>query len=157
MNFILIFLVLTLIFQISGNLLAKLVFFRDSKVYRILTYISVLIVSMLIVVVVVDYFKIKQVTGVLAGCLSYWFYFGTRIKNDIPKRENIYKLKRVLGVILMIVGGITLLFFIMALLNYNTPLVYLFVHFYIGISQLIFGYALKKKYPFILSMQKEKV
>lgn len=149
MNFILTVLGITLIFEIAGNLFASLNAFKKRKNFRTFIYIAILILVVISTVIITDYFKLNQVTGVLAGCLSFWFYFGTRVKNDIPKLESTYKIKKVLGIVLMVVGSITLIFLVMDIINYNTPLQYLFIHFYIGISQIAFGYALKKKPPFI--------
>ena len=157
MNFIFTLLVITLIFEIIGNAISSINLFKERKNFRLFSYIVILIIATISAVIITDYFKLNQDAGLLAGCLSFWFYFGTRVKNDILKLEKTYKIKKVLGIVLMVVGSITLVFFAVNVINSNTLLELLFVHFYIGISQLAFGYALSKKHPFKLYSQIDKI
>lgn len=148
MNFAFYLFIFAFTFETLGYLISKTKTFKSNRVFRISSYFIVVLLTLIISVILSDYFKFKEVAGIISACVSYWFYFGTRVNNDIQKSKKLFKSKRIFGVILIVFGVLTLIFFILDLTNYTTKTEFLVVHFFIGISQVVFGYSLRKPYPF---------
>lgn len=144
MNLISSLLVLTAVSILIGYLVSQLSIFKTKRWFRILFYVLFTFLNVFPCVIFLDYFK-QDVgnAGFIAGILSFWFYIGTRIVNDIQKNKKVQRFKNGYGVFMIIMGGLTIM---LNLINYGAINALIF---YIGFSQILFGYFLQKKPLFI--------
>lgn len=127
-----------------GYIISRINYFAQKRIFRIIVYVSILILGLLSSVIIFDFYQLKSFTGIIAGCFSFWLYAGTTLYNGKHIKLKFKKFKNVFGIFEIIVGIITLIFFIFRLFTENYGIDYFFLHFYIGLSQVAFGFSLSK-------------
>tara|TARA_R110001606_G_C15364175_1_gene648846 strand:+ start:413 stop:850 length:438 start_codon:yes stop_codon:yes gene_type:complete len=141
MNFTIIIFIQSFIYLLGGYYLSSILKFKNSRLFRIISYFLILFIS----VITTHLFAGQYYSGYVGISACLWFYYGTRIKNDIPKK--LIKAKFVFGVIEYIIGGINILVWIMDVFFYSydkTSLNYNSITLLLGISQILFAYSLTK-------------
>lgn len=150
MNFIIIIAFITLILAVLGYSVSTLNVFKTNRTFRLSIYFLIIIINLEISKSVFSFFNLRGYSGILGGELygttggafSIWYYFGSILNKT--KKNKYQKFKFLLGNIQYVVGIITLIFWIYNLTIKNSINKFDFLHFYIGITQLIFGYSFIK-------------
>lgn len=148
-NFSIIFFPIVLISLLMGYLVSSTNIFKTKRFFRVFVYILVTFIFSTICVILYgnslfpyEYEGTMSVYGYMSWIHSFWFYIGTRIRNNFRKINKLYLIKKI-GGWLSLINGFTLLF----VQELGLVPIDSMVDILIGVSYLVFGILLLKKYP----------
>lgn len=149
MNLITLVLALAAICTAVGYFIPSLEYFRTKRFVRVITYIFIFFLVIILTEVIftvadtihnVRGSLYQQQSGTIAGYISFWFYFGTVVRNVDYQKFGFKNLKKGFGILLIIGGVSSIVGF--AFNGFNLPNESLFLGLFMGVSSLVFGYSL---------------